>query len=172
MNLTHVISEFSFGPYIPDISQPLDYSFEVTHERKSNLSQLTTITHEPCLSIDFTAFQYFVNVVPTSYKMPGQDPVYTNQYSVTHYTRNIEHGRGTPGIFFKVGQLVDAAAMKLTHYATVRCGRSCYRSFSKDDFLPRIPRPGHWSCGWCLGVRWMGSQGRGQGCYGCHWRRR
>jgi hypothetical protein len=115
MNLTHVISEFSFGPYIPDISQPLDYSFEVTHERKSKLSQATTMTpHESYLSIDFTAFQYFVNVVPTSYKMPGQDPVNTNQYSVTHYTRNIEHGRGTPGIFFKVGQLVNTMTMILT----------------------------------------------------------
>jgi endoplasmic reticulum-Golgi intermediate compartment protein 2 len=33
MNMSHVISEFSFGPYFPDITQPLDYSFEVTEER-------------------------------------------------------------------------------------------------------------------------------------------
>ena len=33
MNMSHVISEFSFGPYFPDITQPLDYSFEVTDER-------------------------------------------------------------------------------------------------------------------------------------------
>ena len=34
MNLSHVITEFSFGPYFPDITQPLDNSFELTHERK------------------------------------------------------------------------------------------------------------------------------------------
>jgi len=33
MNLSHVITEFSFGPYFPDITQPLDDSFEMTQER-------------------------------------------------------------------------------------------------------------------------------------------
>lgn len=33
MNLSHVINEFSFGPYFPDITQPLDYSFEVAEDR-------------------------------------------------------------------------------------------------------------------------------------------
>jgi len=33
--LVHVITEFSFGPYFPDMTQPLDYSFEVTDERTS-----------------------------------------------------------------------------------------------------------------------------------------
>jgi hypothetical protein len=37
MNLSHVITEFSFGPYFPDITQPLDYSFEVTHDRKCSI---------------------------------------------------------------------------------------------------------------------------------------
>ena len=32
MNLSHVITEFSFGKYFPEITQPLDNSFEVTHE--------------------------------------------------------------------------------------------------------------------------------------------
>ncbi|KAB5595771.1 ER-derived vesicles protein ERV41 [Ceratobasidium theobromae] len=99
MNLTHVISEFSFGPYIPDISQPLDYSFEVTQEH-------------------FTAFQYFITVVPTTYQIPGQGPLHTNQYSVTHYTRSIEHGRGTPGIFFKfdIDPLSIAISQKTTSF--------------------------------------------------------
>ena len=34
MNLSHIITEFSFGPFFPDISQPLDNSFELTHERE------------------------------------------------------------------------------------------------------------------------------------------
>ncbi|KAJ7017487.1 hypothetical protein C8F04DRAFT_1279308 [Mycena alexandri] len=33
MNLSHVITEFSFGPFFPDITQPLDNSFELTTER-------------------------------------------------------------------------------------------------------------------------------------------
>ncbi|KAF8054932.1 endoplasmic reticulum-golgi intermediate compartment protein 2 [Lyophyllum atratum] len=82
MNLSHVISEFSFGPHFPDITQPLDYSYEVTHE-------------------PFIAYQYFLHVVPTTYIAPRSAPLHTNQYSVTHYTRILEHNRGTPGIFFK-----------------------------------------------------------------------
>lgn len=34
MNLSHVIHEFSFGPYFPEISQPLDSSVETTDKRK------------------------------------------------------------------------------------------------------------------------------------------
>ncbi|KAK1226795.1 hypothetical protein PQX77_010202 [Marasmius sp. AFHP31] len=82
MNLSHVINELSFGPYFPDITQPLDYSYEVTND-------------------PFVAYQYFLHVVPTTYIAPRSQPVKTNQYSVTHYTRVLEHGKGTPGIFFK-----------------------------------------------------------------------
>ncbi|KAK7043883.1 hypothetical protein VNI00_008049 [Paramarasmius palmivorus] len=91
MNLSHVINEFSFGPYFPDITQPLDYSFEVTNEH-------------------FVAYQYFLHVVPTTYIAPRSEPLRTNQYSVTHYTRVLEHNKGTPGIFFKF----DLDPMSLT----------------------------------------------------------
>jgi len=82
MNLTHVIQEFSFGQFFPEIVQPLDNSFEVTDEH-------------------FVAYQYFLHVVPTTYVAPRSQPLRTHQYSVTHYTRTLEHDRGTPGIFFK-----------------------------------------------------------------------
>lgn len=82
MNLSHVITEFSFGPFFPDITQPLDSSLEIAHE-------------------PFSAYQYFLHVVPTTYIAPRSHPLRTHQYSVTHYTRILEHGRGTPGIFFK-----------------------------------------------------------------------
>ncbi|KAG6844093.1 hypothetical protein H0H87_009883 [Tephrocybe sp. NHM501043] len=82
MNLSHIIKEFSFGPHFPDMVQPLDYSFEVTND-------------------PFIAYQYFLHVVPTTYIAPRSYPLDTNQYSVTHYTRVLEHNRGTPGIFFK-----------------------------------------------------------------------
>ncbi|KNZ71699.1 ER-derived vesicles protein 41 [Termitomyces sp. J132] len=82
MNLSHIIKEFSFGPHFPDIVQPLDYSYEVTHD-------------------PFIAYQYFLHVVPTTYIAPRSRPLNTNQYSVTHYTRVMQHNHGTPGIFFK-----------------------------------------------------------------------
>ena len=99
MNLSHVITEFSFGPYFPDIAQPLDNSFELTHEgaliaRRLSVTVLTLISA-------FIAYQYFLHVVPTTYIAPRSQPLRTNQYSVTHYTRQVDHGRGTPGIFFK-----------------------------------------------------------------------
>ncbi|KAI6110186.1 endoplasmic reticulum vesicle transporter-domain-containing protein [Pisolithus croceorrhizus] len=82
MNLSHAITEFSFGPYFPDIVQPLDYSLEIANE-------------------PFVAYTYFLHVVPTTYIAPRSPPLHTNQYSVTHYTRAFAHGAGTPGIFFK-----------------------------------------------------------------------
>ncbi|TRM64638.1 endoplasmic reticulum vesicle transporter-domain-containing protein [Schizophyllum amplum] len=82
MNLTHVISEFSFGPHFPDIVQPLDYTFEVAKD-------------------PFMAYQYYLHVVPTTYIAPRSTPLSTNQYSVTHYKKQFEHNTATPGIFFK-----------------------------------------------------------------------
>lgn len=38
MNLSHVVHEFSFGPYFPAIAQPLDSSVEVTNERECTLA--------------------------------------------------------------------------------------------------------------------------------------
>ncbi|CAK5269986.1 unnamed protein product [Mycena citricolor] len=91
MNLSHVITEFSFGPYFPEIVQPLDNSFEVTTDH-------------------FVAYQYFLHVVPTTYIAPRSSPLHTNQYSVTHYTRVFGPHDGTPGIFFKF----DLDPMSLT----------------------------------------------------------
>ncbi|KAH9918929.1 endoplasmic reticulum vesicle transporter-domain-containing protein [Epithele typhae] len=91
MNLSHVITEFSFGPYFPDITQPLDNSFEITQD-------------------PFVAYQYFLHVVPTTYIAPRSKPLNTHQYSVTHYTRVLGHHQGTPGIFFKF----DLDPLKLT----------------------------------------------------------
>lgn len=82
MNLSHVITEFSFGPYFPEITQPLDNSFEVAYD-------------------PFMAYQYYLHVVPTTYIAARSAPLYTHQYSVTHYTRKLDSHHGTPGIFFK-----------------------------------------------------------------------
>ncbi|CAG8731160.1 14733_t:CDS:1, partial [Acaulospora colombiana] len=96
MNLSHVISEFSFGPYYPDIAQPLDYSFETTEE-------------------PFVAFQYFITVVPTTYIAPRSKPLHTHQYSVTHYIKKVPHGT-TPGIFFKYD--IDPVALEIHQRTT------------------------------------------------------
>ena len=118
MNLSHVIHEFSFGPYFPEISQPLDSSVETTDKRTSSLRPsltsddshashhgLTLTMHaESCLSplpTDFTVFQYFVSAVPTLFVDARGRKLHTHQYSVTDYTRQIEHGKGVPGIFIK-----------------------------------------------------------------------
>ncbi|KAI0293891.1 endoplasmic reticulum vesicle transporter-domain-containing protein [Multifurca ochricompacta] len=82
MNLSHVITEFSFGQHFPEITQPLDNSFEVAQE-------------------EFVAYQYYLRVVPTTYIAPRSQPLHTNQYSVTHYQRKFNDHSGVPGIFFK-----------------------------------------------------------------------
>ncbi|KAL7421606.1 hypothetical protein Q5752_003375 [Cryptotrichosporon argae] len=82
MNLSHIIHEFSFGPFFPAISQPLDLSLETTDK-------------------PFTAFQYFLRVVPTTYIDAKRRRLSTSQYAVTDYSRSFEHGRGIPGVFFK-----------------------------------------------------------------------
>ncbi|KAI9434355.1 DUF1692-domain-containing protein [Lactarius indigo] len=82
MNLSHVITVFSFGKHFPEITQPLDNSFEITHG-------------------EFVAYQYYLRVVPTTYVAPRTAPLHTNQYSVTHYERKLSPHSGVPGIFFK-----------------------------------------------------------------------
>ncbi|BGP50674.1 hypothetical protein JCM10450v2_006599 [Rhodotorula kratochvilovae] len=91
MNLSHVIHEFSFGPYFPRIVQPLDNSVEVT-------------------SAHFHIFQYFLSVVSTTYVNAARRVLHTNQYSVTEMSRETEHGKGVPGMFFKF----DIEPMALT----------------------------------------------------------
>lgn len=91
MNLSHVINEFSFGPFFPRISQPLDNSVEISNA-------------------PFHIFQYFVSVVSTKYIDAGRRVLDTNQYSVTDMSRETQHGRGVPGIFFKY----DIEPMSLT----------------------------------------------------------
>ena len=34
MNLSHVITDFSFGPYFPDMTQPLENTLEIAKERE------------------------------------------------------------------------------------------------------------------------------------------
>ncbi|PWN51353.1 DUF1692-domain-containing protein [Violaceomyces palustris] len=116
MNLSHVVHEFSFGPYFPEIAQPLDSSVEVTNEH-------------------FAVFQYFVSVVPTTYIDARGRKLKTNQYSVTDYTRVIQHGQGVPGIFIKY----DIEPLTMTIHE---------RSTTLTEFLVRLAGVlgGIWVC--------------------------
>lgn len=88
-NFSHIISEYSFGAFYPNLINPLDKTISTT-DRK------------------FHKFQYFMSVVPTVYTVQSTNPlgisststVVTNQYAVTNEDREI--GENTvPGIFFK-----------------------------------------------------------------------
>jgi hypothetical protein len=60
--------------------------------------------------IEFIAYQYYLRVVPTTYVAPRTKPLHTNQYSVTHYERQLTPHAGVPGIFFKF----DVEPVRLT----------------------------------------------------------
>jgi len=79
MNLTHVVHEFSFGPYFPAISQPLDMSIESTPNRTLPLGFTAK-------DVAFTIFQYFLRVVPTTYIDASRRKLITSQVSVLFAT--------------------------------------------------------------------------------------
>ncbi|BGP26716.1 hypothetical protein JCM10295v2_005673 [Rhodotorula toruloides] len=111
MNLSHVIHEFSFGPYFPRIVQPLDNSVYV--QAFCGGPRRTLTIGPPCPQRDhlpFHIFQYFLSVVSTTYVDASRRRLHTHQYSVTEMGRETQHGRGVPGIFFKY----DIEPMSLT----------------------------------------------------------
>ncbi|ORY76315.1 endoplasmic reticulum vesicle transporter-domain-containing protein, partial [Protomyces lactucae-debilis] len=83
LNFTHRIDELSFGPYYPKLKNPLDG----THADAAHA---------------FHRFQYFVNIVPTTYESRGRR-IETNQYAVTESSLSTAESIGDffPGIFIK-----------------------------------------------------------------------
>ncbi|KAK4150970.1 endoplasmic reticulum vesicle transporter-domain-containing protein [Chaetomidium leptoderma] len=85
-NFSHIISELSFGAFLPSLVNPLD----------------RTVNTAPG---NFHKFQYFLSVVPTSYSVgqPGQlgsASIFTNQYAVTEQSQTVSENT-VPGIFVK-----------------------------------------------------------------------
>ncbi|KAK0636168.1 endoplasmic reticulum vesicle transporter-domain-containing protein [Bombardia bombarda] len=85
-NFSHIISELSFGPFLPSLVNPLD----------------RTVNTAPA---HFHKFQYFMSVVPTAYSVGNPNnrlssSIITNQYAVTEQSQEINE-RIIPGIFFK-----------------------------------------------------------------------
>ncbi|EGO60265.1 hypothetical protein NEUTE1DRAFT_56465 [Neurospora tetrasperma FGSC 2508] len=79
-NFSHIISELSFGPFLPSLVNPLDQTVNIA-------------------SANFHKFQYFISVVPTVYSSSGKSIV-TNQYAVTEQSQEVTE-RIIPGIFVK-----------------------------------------------------------------------
>ncbi|KAK4148010.1 endoplasmic reticulum vesicle transporter-domain-containing protein [Dichotomopilus funicola] len=85
-NFSHIISELSFGPFLPSLVNPLD----------------RTVNDAPG---NFHRFQYFISVVPTTYSVghPGERgsaTLVTNQYAVTEQSHAVAEN-SIPGIFVK-----------------------------------------------------------------------
>ncbi|OIW23606.1 DUF1692-domain-containing protein [Coniochaeta ligniaria NRRL 30616] len=85
-NFSHIVSELSFGPFLPSLVNPLDRTISIATSR-------------------FYKFQYFMSVVPTTYSVghpdsSGSRTILTNQYAVTEQEKEIGE-RTIPGIFFK-----------------------------------------------------------------------
>lgn len=85
-NFSHIITELSFGPFLPSLVNPLDQTVNLATSH-------------------FHKFQYFLSVVPTTYSVgyPGEmgsSSLFTNQYAVTEQSREIPENM-IPGIFVK-----------------------------------------------------------------------
>jgi hypothetical protein len=55
MNLSHIIHEFSFGPFFPAIAQPLDMTYVKTEESESRFP-FTHITSHLVMQSEFQCF--------------------------------------------------------------------------------------------------------------------
>uniref|UniRef100_A0A7S3DNX8 Endoplasmic reticulum vesicle transporter C-terminal domain-containing protein n=1 Tax=Entomoneis paludosa TaxID=265537 RepID=A0A7S3DNX8_9STRA len=82
-NVSHVIHKLRFGPEYPNAIYQLD-----------NVQKDITDT--------YGMYQYYFQVVPTTYKFMNGTTINTNQYSVTEHLRHVDFGqvRGLPGVFF------------------------------------------------------------------------
>jgi hypothetical protein len=105
MNFTHIIDEFSFGEYYPKLINPLDGIVSYTSTRKcsSNLFFFfisgNSLTY---LQTATMAFQYFISIVPTTYKSSTTGrTIVTNQYAVNELLQDRAGKVHPPGLFFK-----------------------------------------------------------------------
>ena len=92
MNMSYVITEFSFGKHFPEMNQPIDNSSEVTHDSASLL--LLESLRLADVPAEFVAL-----ILPAcrsnNVRCP-KEPLQTNQYSVTLRT-TAQTAFGRPG---------------------------------------------------------------------------
>jgi len=84
--LGHTITRLSFGKEFPGIVNPLD-GVKKDDEREDGGAGM---------------YQYFVKIVPTIYEHLSEEPLNTNQFSVTEHFKALkgDGGHGLPGVFF------------------------------------------------------------------------
>jgi len=82
-NITHNVHEFAFGEQIPGLKNPLD-------GRAKRIDEGHGI------------YQYYLKLVPTTYRYLNGSEVNSNQFSVTEHMRQVSIGsqRGLPGVYF------------------------------------------------------------------------
>lgn len=82
-NITHTINSLSFGDNFPGINSPLDGEVRTVQD-----------THG--------MYQYYIKIVPTTYRDLKGVEIESNQYAVTEHLRHLApgSGRGLPGIYF------------------------------------------------------------------------
>jgi len=85
-NLSHTIHRLSFGREFPGIINPLDGVAKASEKEKDGAGM----------------YQYFVKIVPTTYKSLDGNILNTNQFSVTEHFKSLqgESSHGLPGVFF------------------------------------------------------------------------
>ena len=81
--MTHTVNRLRFGDSFPGSVQQLDGV-------------------KRTIGDDHGMYQYYIQVVPTTYRYLSGRTVRTNQFSVTEHLRHVTPGsnRGLPGVFF------------------------------------------------------------------------
>lgn len=88
MNLSHVVHEFSFGPFFPAIAQPLDQSYEITQQRKSiSPTRHTMVKTEKkkktCVFLGIFSIHHFPILSPCrAYHLYRRQPPKTHHLSI------------------------------------------------------------------------------------------
>jgi hypothetical protein len=82
-NVSHTINKIRFGADYPGVAHQLD-------------------KEERFLADSYGMYQYYLQIVPTTYKTLSGRTIETYQYSVTEHMRHVTpgSGRGLPGVFF------------------------------------------------------------------------
>lgn len=111
MDFSHAVHKLSFGEVYPGMKNPLDGATAVTEaEHAAGM------------------YQYFLKVVPTSFKSRGALPIATNQFSVTENYKEGASGpaRSLPGVFFfydlsPIKVKIVEAGSSFMHFLTNMC---------------------------------------------------
>merc|ERR1711988_649837 len=82
-NISHTVNKLRFGATYPGATHQLEGETRI-------------------VSDGHAMYQYYFQVVPTTFQLLSAPPIRTSQYSVTEHTRHVDpgSGRGPPGVFF------------------------------------------------------------------------